>query len=72
MKDIFLLNTIHKEKITSFAPFTTKIAYQAENVKLKGAEKVSVSVRHGLEEVSVSLCNGFEKKSVSIRNRLLG
>ena len=40
--------------------FSSKLADQAENVRLKGAEKVSVI-----------LCNGLEKVSVILRNRLL-
>ena len=36
------------ETITSLAPFTTKIANKAENVRPKRAEKVPVSLRNRL------------------------
>ena len=51
-------------------PFSSKLAGLAENVRLNGAEKVSVSLRNRLEKVLVSLRNGLEKVSVSLHNRL--
>ena len=50
MKDITFLNTVHYVKISFKPPFSSKIAYQAEIVRVKGSEKQAI----------VS-CNGSEK-----------
>ena len=50
------------------SPFSSKLADQAEIVRLKGLEKTSVSLHNGLEKTSVSLHNGLEKTSVSLHN----
>ena len=68
MKDITSLNMMHTVKICILPPFSSKLADLDLNIKLKGVEKASVSLRIGLEKVSVSLHNGLEKVSVSLRN----
>ena len=45
----------------SLAPFTTILVDKAANVRLNGAEKVSVSLRNRLEKMSFSLHNALEK-----------
>ena len=48
-------------------PFSSKLAYLAEIVRVKWLEKTSVSLRNGLEKMSVSLRNGLRKRqSVSV------
>ena len=69
MKDFTSLNTIHMVKNLILTPFSSKSADYNEYVRLKGAEKLSVSLRNGLEKASFSLRNELEKMSVSLRNR---
>ena len=68
MKDISLLNTIHKVKNLISTPSTSKLADLAENIRVKGSEKWLVSLRNRSEKWFVSLRNGSEKWLVSLRN----
>ena len=47
-------------------PFSSKLADEAEIVRVKWLEKTSVSLRNGLEKTSVSLRNGWACQSVSV------
>ena len=62
MKDFTSLNTIQMVKISILPPFSSKLAYFAEIVRVKWLEKTSVSLRNGLEKTSVSLRNGLRKR----------
>ena len=55
MKDITFLNTVHQVKNLLKLPFSSKIADQAEIVRVKGSEKQAI----------VS-CNGSEKQAMSL------
>ena len=48
MEDFASLNLMHMANILILPPFSSKLADYAESVRLKGAEKVSVSLRNGL------------------------
>ena len=59
MKDITFLNAIHKVKYSILTPF--KLAYKAENMRVKGSEKWLVSFHNGSDKWSLSLRNGVTK-----------
>ena len=47
-----------------FGPFTSKSADLYEIIRVRGAEKQTVSLRNGLEKMAVFLRNGLEKYAV--------
>ena len=61
MKDITFLNIVRNFKNSILPPLPPKLAYLANNIRPKGAEKQAVSLRKGLEKQAVSLRNGLEK-----------
>ena len=77
MKDITLLNIIHKVKI-SFPPlFTPKIGDLAENVRLEGPKKQAIVSCSGPEKQAMSLLywakkTGNESPVAGQRNRQFG
>ena len=55
MKDITFLNIIHKVKLSFSPPFSPKIAYLGENVRLEGPEKQKIVSGSGPEIRAISL-----------------
>ena len=55
MKDITLLNIIHKVKISFSPSFTPKIGDLAENVRLEGPKKQAIVSCSGPEKQAMSL-----------------
>ena len=55
MKDITSLNIIHKVKISFEPPFSSKIAYLVEIVRLEGPEKQAIVSCSGPEKQAISL-----------------
>ena len=55
MKEITLLNIIHKVKISFSPPFTPKIGDLAENVRLEGPKKQAIVSCSGPEKQAMSL-----------------
>ena len=62
MKELTSMNTMQMVKYSILPPFSFKLAYKAEIVRVKWLEKRSVSLHNGLEKTSVSLCNGLRKR----------
>ena len=61
MKEITFLNTLNKAKHSFLIPFTSKIVDLNKSIRVKGAEKQTVSLRKEPEKRAVSLRNGHEK-----------
>ena len=55
MKDITLLNIIHKVKISFSPSFTPKFGDLAENVRLEGPKKQAIVSCSGTEKQAISL-----------------
>ena len=68
MENITFLNAMYKVKYSIWTPFIFKLAYEAENIRVKGSEKWLASLRNRSEKWLVSLRNGSEKWLASLRN----